>query len=246
MEISDEIDELWASNAPPEDEEEIVSGGTVYEQEGPLLSTTWNQGCGYNDLLDVCSSGGSCGRVWAGCTATAMAQVMRFWEYPQSYNWSLMPNYSGNSETSILMRDIGEAVNMNYSCDGSKASLTSASNALINTFGYSSSASYVSYNTNTVVTQLNTGRPIIIEGYNSTLTSGHAWVCDGYRRNRYITIHNPDTYYEYETYTFSPLYLWMNWGWGYYGGNGWYLYNDFTPSSRDYNYHNNMIINIHP
>jgi hypothetical protein len=37
----------------------------------------------------------------------------------------------------------------------------------------------------------------------------------------------------------------MNWGWG--GtSNAWYLYNDFTPGSYDFNSDRKMIINIHP
>lgn len=243
--VEEETEEQWVYSAAPKDGGEIVSGGTVDEQVGPLLSTTWSQGCGYNDLLDVCSSGGSCGRVWTGCTATATAQVMRYWEYPNSYNWSLMPNTSGSNETSILLRDIGSAVKMDYGCDGSGAYLIDARTALVNNFGYSSNASYVDYNTNTVVEKLDEGWPIIMEGYDSSISYGHAWVCDGYRRNRYIAIHNPNTNNEYETYTFSPLYLSMNWGWG--GiSDAWYLYNNFTPESLDFSYNNKMIINIHP
>lgn len=241
--VADSIEEQWDYAAPPIDGEEIVSGGTVYEQKGPLLSTTWNQGCGYNDLLNACTDGGSCGRVWTGCVATATAQVMRYWEHPNTYTWSSMPNNSGSAETSRLMRDIGNAVNMSYGCDGSSAYTSDARDALVNTFGYSGYASYVTYNTSTLVTQLNASWPVILRGQG---TGGHAWVCDGYRRNRYISIHNPGTYYEYETYTFSPLYLWMNWGWGPFGGNGWFLYDDFTPGANNFNTDRKMIINIHP
>jgi len=225
----------------------FVFGGTVHEQEGPLLTTTWDQGCGYNDLVPYsCSSGGACGKVWAGCTATAIAQVMRYWESPSSYNWSIMPNHSGSYETSRLLSDIGDAVDMNWGCNGSTASLSNARYALVNTFGYSSYASLIDFNTYEAVLQLELQRPFIMQGFNpSNSYVGHAWVCDGYKRNKYIWIHNPGTYYEYEIHTYSPLYLWMNWGWGPYGGNGWFLYNDFTPGAHNYNGNNKMIINIH-
>ncbi|MDB5209377.1 MAG: Peptidase family protein, partial [Sediminibacterium sp.] len=42
---------------------------------GPLLTTEWNQSPNYNDL---CPSGSV-----TGCVATAMAQIMRYWKYPQ-------------------------------------------------------------------------------------------------------------------------------------------------------------------
>jgi hypothetical protein len=242
IEVADSVVEQWVYMAPPEDDEVIISGGTVYEQVGPLLSTTWNQGCGYNNLLESCSSGGSCGRVWAGCVATATAQVMRYWEHPSSYSWSAMPNGSGSNETSRLMRDIGDAVDMNYGCNGSGASTEDARDALVYEFGYSSSAEYVHVHSDVVVTQLNYNYPLIMRGEGS---GGHAFVCEGYKRTRHIQIHNPGTYYEYETSFISGFYLYMNWGWGGWL-DGWFLFNDMTPGSHNYNSDRRMIINVHP
>ncbi len=213
IDVVDRIEKQWDYMAPPEgdDDEVIISGGTVYQQVGPLLNTTWNQGCGYNNLLASCSSGGSCSRVWAGCVATATAQVMRYWQHPSSYTWSAMPNNSGSNETSRLMKDIGDAVDMNYDCSGSGASTEDARDALVNEFGYSSGAQYVYVHSDVVVTQLNYHYPLIMRGEGS---GGHAFVCEGYRRNRHIVIHNPGTYYEYETSIISDFYLWMNWDGG--------------------------------
>ena len=50
----------------------------------PLLSTTWDQGCYYNTFCP--EPGNYCERVPTGCVATAMAQVMRYWNYPESGN----------------------------------------------------------------------------------------------------------------------------------------------------------------
>lgn len=247
--ISDDISHEWiVFGAPPIDDEIIVSGGTIYEQEGPLLSTTWNQGCGYNELSPyACSMPQACGKVWTGCVATATAQIMKYWEYPNSYDWSIMPDNTGSYETSRLMRDIGDAVDMNWGCEtGSGTPTSNARDALVNTFGYSNYASFEDFNKNKVVSELKYHRPFILRGSASSNSGGHAWVCDGYKRNKYIWIHNPGTWYEYETYTFSSLYLWMNWGWGQFGGNAWFLYNDFTPESDNFNFDNEMIINIHP
>ena len=47
----------------------------------PLLSTKWNQSCYYNDKCPE-DADGPCGHVYAGCVATAMAQVMYYWGYP--------------------------------------------------------------------------------------------------------------------------------------------------------------------
>jgi hypothetical protein len=97
-----------------------------------LLSTTWNQSPYYNSLCP----GGSV----TGCVATAMAQIMKFWNYPShgygihsyneddygtltanfgatTYNWTSMPNTvtSSNSSVATLMYHCGVSVDMNYS-----------------------------------------------------------------------------------------------------------------------------------
>lgn len=48
---------------------------------GPLLSTRWDQNSPYNALCPAVS-GGPGGHAYAGCVATMMGQVMRYWEYP--------------------------------------------------------------------------------------------------------------------------------------------------------------------
>jgi hypothetical protein len=140
------------------------------------------------------------------------------------------------------MRDIGDAVDMNYGCNGSGASTEDARDALVYEFGYSSSAEHVHVHSDVVVTQLNYNYPLIMRGEGS---GGHAFVCEGYKRTRHIQIHNPGTYYEYETSFISGFYLYMNWGWGGWL-DGWFLFNDMTPGSHNYNSDRRMIINVHP
>ena len=86
---------------------------------GPLLQTQWNQGDPYNSL---CPSG-----TVTGCVATAMAQVMKYWNYPTHgissrayvpennsalgeqfadfnstyYDWTNMTNTYGSSSTDV-------------------------------------------------------------------------------------------------------------------------------------------------
>lgn len=104
----------------------------------PLLSTTWDQSPYYNALCP----GGSV----TGCVATAMAQVMKYWNHPAqgtgmhsynhptygtlsanfgstTYNWSSMPNSvsSSNNAVATLMYHCGVAVDMNYSPQSSGA-----------------------------------------------------------------------------------------------------------------------------
>lgn len=48
---------------------------------GPLLNTNWNQDILYNNLCPTDNRGPG-GHVYAGCVATAMAQIIRYWQYP--------------------------------------------------------------------------------------------------------------------------------------------------------------------
>ena len=60
-----------------------------------LLSTTWNQGYLYNNYCPADAAGPN-GHVWAGCVATAMAQIINYWKYPANPTGeiSYMANYS--------------------------------------------------------------------------------------------------------------------------------------------------------
>ncbi len=120
----------------------------------PLLTTTWGQQPWYNDL---CPDSAGIHAV-AGCTATATAQVMKYWNWPvmgtgsysyvddnfgtqsanfgaTTYNWNLMPNALTNSSTAAevnavatLIYHVGVAVEMDYGI--------SASGAYTNSYGY--------------------------------------------------------------------------------------------------------------
>ncbi len=51
---------------------------------GPLVKTRWNQNAPYNLYAPPTQGGhtGSGGRCYAGCVATAMGQVMKYWDHP--------------------------------------------------------------------------------------------------------------------------------------------------------------------
>jgi hypothetical protein len=230
---------------------------TYYIQSaGPLLQTSWGQGWPYNAL---CPAGEySNHHMPTGCVATAMAQVMYYWKYPATYNWSLMPlDYSDNGtyELGRLMADAGTSVNMIYAVDGSSPSGAniSCSTAFMDYFNYRYS-SEGNYNYAQVLNNLNSNEPVILDASTDNHTflfwnwyyEGHTWVCDGYQE---------------VTSTFCPsggqttLSLHMNWGWNEsfdqpYSSNGWYDYGQWIVTNQDatYNYQYNqaMTYNIHP
>lgn len=124
-----------------------------YEQVGPLLTTKWHQGCGFNDLMPNMNCSVPCGRAYAGCVPIAMAQIMRFHQYPSSFNWNLMPNTYGVPETSRLLKAIHDVLPVSYKCDGTGVDTDyNKANAFKTSFGYTY-ASQGSYNYETVKKQ---------------------------------------------------------------------------------------------
>lgn len=109
-------------------------------QVGPLMTTRWEQETPYNNLCPTYSSGHSA----TGCVATALAQILKYHQYPEHgigsssvisangqtvtanfyedyYQWDLMLDDYKNGYTeeqatavAVLMRDLGVAAKMNY------------------------------------------------------------------------------------------------------------------------------------
>jgi hypothetical protein len=128
----------------------------------PLVQTKWNQSPYYNDLCPYDNAAGEL--TVTGCVATAMAQIMKYWNYPETgtgfhsynhaqygtlsanfgnntYQWASMPNEvnSANSPVASLMYDIGVSVDMNYgpgSSGGSGAYVISAQSPVVNCSEY--------------------------------------------------------------------------------------------------------------
>ena len=115
----------------------------------PLVATRWNQSPYYNDLCPYDTPGG--GRSVSGCVATAMTQVMKYWNYPTTgagfhsyntasfgtlsanfgtttYQWSAMPNNvtAPNTAVATLTVQVGVSVDMSYSANVSGAYVISA------------------------------------------------------------------------------------------------------------------------
>ncbi len=225
----------------------------------PLLTTTWNQSPYYNDYCP----GGSV----TGCVATAMAQIMKYWNYPatgtgsysysdppygtlsfnfdSTINWSVMPNSLSSStptnETdavAILMYQLGVSVAMEYSPSGSGAYVLQTEDP----GGPCAQYSYVNY-----------------FGYNSSTLQG--LVQANYTTGSWDSIINveldnsrPVEYVGFgadgghtwvvDGYNSSGLYD-MNWGWG--GlDDGYYALNDLDPSGIPLGSDNAMLVGIEP
>ena len=188
---------------------------------GPLMTTTWHQDPYFNMYCFTADSL----QARVGCAAVAMGQIMRYHQYPTSFNWSQMPDNSATPTTAAFLSDIGANINMNYDVFISKAKYCNVRSAFINHYGYSCAP-------DSVEQSLDNYRPVFMRGAPTTSESGHAWVCDGYREDQvsdYFILKTLSFSYplEYESTAYSGTYhtqTYYHMNWGEYGvSNGWFI-----------------------
>ncbi|MEA1874957.1 MAG: C10 family peptidase [Bacteroidota bacterium] len=242
---------IEASSSAVENRQRILSNQPLVQTRAvtPLLSTTWNQGCGYNDDCPADGSG-PCGYVYTGCVATAQAQAMKHYDHPgngvdshcytsnygelcadfgaTTYDWASMPNGSSNADVAQLMSHCGISVNMQYSPTGSGAYTSNVASSLINYFDYTTNLKYVGRYRfenadweNLMRKECDAGKVMVYKG---TGSGGHAFVLDGY--DDLGAFH-------------------FNWGWGG-SANGYFMMDDLTPSGQDYSNSNYAIVGMEP
>ncbi|HOY30645.1 MAG TPA: C10 family peptidase [Bacteroidales bacterium] len=149
------------------------SGGNLTKNSSkvlvaPLLDSKWDQGSGYNFHCPEFASGPG-GRCYAGCVATAMAQIMYYHKYPEhgfnthsyshvfygiisanfaetTYDWNTMTNIINplsKEAISTLIYHCGVSVNMNYTPLSSGAGSGDVPEAMISHFNYSNRMKYL-------------------------------------------------------------------------------------------------------
>jgi hypothetical protein len=228
---------------------------------GPLLSSKWDQGRYHNELCpaDVTSRAGN-GYVYAGCVATTLAQIMKFWNHPQTgtgsysythanygtqsvnfgqttYNWASMPdvltsqNSTYHSEVQKITYHAAVAVNMNFNPISSGANVPDAVDALEKYFKYSPSAFWISRDT----------WKDDLEWKNLLRTEidrGRPVFYAGYNQAK-----NQGHAFVLDGY--SGDYFHFNWGWG--GtADGNFLIDVLNPSAYNFSYNQMIVAGIYP
>lgn len=171
----------------------------------PLIKTTWGQDEPYNRHCPLYIADQPYAKT--GDVATAMAQIINYYQWPSSYNsyeykWDLMlPSYTGSEsndaieQVARLMRNCGDALDSEYTPVGTEQSFGNTADALINSFHYDDSTlkllwrnSYGLEEIQSVLSnELKEGRPIlavgsftfIIDGCNSDGLFHINWGYDG-------------------------------------------------------------------
>jgi hypothetical protein len=209
----------------------------------------WNQDAGWNAYCPADAAGPG-GHVYAGCVATAMSIILKYWSAPilgngshtytsdygdltadfenTTYLWTFMPEETYSMHSALLMYHCGVAVDMMYSPAGSGAYSFNVPAAFTNYFKCKTTADYISkssYNATTwanmIKTELNASRPVYYSGRNDA-NEGHAFVCDGYDESGFFHI---------------------NYGWS--GSNNGF-YNIESSESFDFSYSQSAVVGIEP
>lgn len=213
-----------------------------YDTDGKTrLKTAWGQHEPYWDTINKVKNrtfNSYADKYVTGCLTTAMAQIMAYWEYPDScdiepystfhYSWDVIKavpdlryvtphTFGGNSvlsehakhSASILMYQVAEAVIVQYGTNATGGSTGYLTTNAFNTFGYATPDGHIDYDISAIVSSIDNGRPVAIEGFDTlehTVTQykrdnyflwwflgtdyweehkdnylqGHAWVIDDY------------------------------------------------------------------
>lgn len=231
---------------------------SVSAQVSPLLNTAWDQTCYYNDSCppDPVAPPNLCGKVWVGCVATAMGQLMHYHSWPlqgqgsnsyfsiyygqqtadfgaTTYDWALMPNVlnQASPEVARLLYHCGVSVNMNYHLLGSGALTSSAGNALKTYFGYDSSLALHFASTYTPSAW--------IDLLKNELDSARPVI---YRAEQ--SGGGAGHAWVMDGYDGAGLFH-SNWGWGGYY-NGYYNLNALHPNLNNFNQNQGALIGIRP
>jgi photosystem II stability/assembly factor-like uncharacterized protein len=222
----------------------------------PLLTSLWDQGCYYNTLCPADPSAlWACGHTYTGCVATAMAQVMKYHNFPPqgvgshsythpqygvqsadfgntTYDWASMPNSVGSNNTAVatLMYHAGVSVNMQYGVNGSGAYSEDVPYALLNYFNYQPGIVIKYKNDYPNVEDFKALLRADLDQqlpvyYSGQGTEGHAFVCDGYRLS-------DDKFH-------------FNWGWSG-SSNGYYAIGALNPGGTTFNDANSAVLHIKP
>jgi hypothetical protein len=261
MEISEKISSEW---------EELISfyPGKEYQQKvtspNLLKNINWNQGWPYNAQCPEDNDATyTNGHVPVGCVATAMLQVMKYYNWPpsgegskyhsnwfnggygnitinfgnQTYDWYAIPNQASsqvNTELGKINFHAGVAVSMYWGPDGSGSHTDEIVTALETYFKYSTSCQYVTKSSYTETNWKNLIKAQI-DGGKPVVYSGSS-TTTGHAWN--CDGYQDDSFH-------------MNWGWGG-AGNGYYTLDNLTStatpggSENNFNQGQDMVINIYP
>ena len=223
----------------------------------PLLTSKWGQGMEYNYFCPQ-DKDGTNGRAVTGCVATAMAQLMYYFRFPESgvgaysyhhsqygdlsadfsaahYNYAAMTDIPENinAAAALLIHHCGVAVDMVYGANSSGMYNHKAAYAMRTYFKYSPKTSYVFRDTCTL-----SWDSLIVWHLNKKIPLYYAgWSVPDTMGHAFVC----DGYKRVDT----NYYYHFNFGWDGYM-DGYYYTNALSPGGNNFNLAQEIIINAYP
>lgn len=232
---------------------------------GLLENISWNQSMPYNAMCPQAEGAysGYGGRCPVGCSAIAMLQIMKYYNWPSSgtgsythisdenggfgnitvnfggseYDWSAMPDHASqkNDELAKMCFHAGVAIRMQWSPEGSGAWPEDVAFALVEYFGYENNISM-----------------IVKDDYEENDWKDMLRAQIDNKKPIFYVGYSDDAGHAWNCDGYQgDDYFHMNWGWGGYG-NGFYtldaLGTSATPGNSEGNYNQwqNALIDIYP
>ena len=176
-----------------------------------------------------------------GCVATAVAQLMSVYEYPNSYReykfkWPEMKLTTENIATTVgadnvarLMQQLGLPgnLNMRYTPTAS-SSYSEYIPGVLESFGYSDGGTLKYYNIEDVISEINANHPVLADGV--AAAGGHEWLIHGLMTHTKIDQAPDGKGNLIPVRSTKYYYVQCNWGWD--GkGDGYYLSDAFDTSN---------------
>ena len=193
-----------ANSLPLENSNSTLAASSGRPELQPLVTTTWDQGAPYNAHCPEVN-----GQLPpTGCVATAMAQVINYFQWPinevrsvADYSTKTCQTYvpvlptrkigwynMSDDEIAWLMRYCGQAVQMDYMPGESGARAMDIAGALISTFNFSKTTNLVERSAyaddeweNLMYNEISVGHPVIYNGDAGDGKSGHSFILHGYK-----------------------------------------------------------------
>ncbi|MGM0528697.1 MAG: C10 family peptidase [Bacteroidota bacterium] len=246
---SERINQSWIilTKNPKEYKSQFTKSSSV----PPLLSTQWSQCSGFNYYCPYDEDSNCNDKCPAGCTAVALAQILRFWECQvnptgslywtwsyygtlyvnfgeSTYDWVDMNDNYWDYENAWLIYSAGVGMTMKYGPNASTSTPGKAAESMETYWGFSNvDVRWRIWHLLTwksdLKAELDAGRPLLYSAGNFAL-DGHSWVIDGYN-------------------TFDEFHC--NWGWGP-GWDGWFALGEFELGGSGLNQIESAIFDAFP
>lgn len=192
----------------------------------------------------------TCNRKLAGCGAIAMAQLMKYWQWPDYatisnttyyYDWDNIPNEIHNNtdmykidEVARLIENCRTAAKSVGGCYWTAAEISKIHDAMIDVFGYHSNLVRPKLEnvdiSSMIINEINVQRPVIVQAYgDSLLKEAHTFIVDGYKIIKNVN----DTTKKETSYH-------VNFGWG------WSNYAYYDLSFNGYDRLQTYLVELYP